>query len=198
MSENVLQRESEASYIVKGSTFKAFSIPAPNSSNFKIKHYELKMQFSDSSHICYAYRIKIDNRLDEFSSDDGEPKGSSGQPILNTLKRKNLVNSAIYVVRYFGGCKLGISGLINAYGTAARLVLENNSIIPMVLTKKMSITYQYEIQNKVEYILQKYEIIIIKTEFGSSIIAELEVENAKINILIETLISVSNGLVKID
>ena len=196
MQQNILQLGSEAKYITKGSIFISFSAPISNISDFKIKHDKLKNKYKDANHICYAYRIKIDNRLDEFSSDDGEPKGSSGKPILNTLKRERLINSAIYVIRYFGGNKLGISGLINAYGTVAKYAIENSIIEPWVLKKEMSITYQYEIQNKVEHIFKEFGIIIINSKFGSDIKIKLEVENSKIDMFIEKLVNISNGSIK--
>ena len=196
MSQNILQLGSEAKYTTKGSIFISFSAPISNIYDFKIKHDELKNKYKDANHICYAYRIKIDNRLDEFSSDDGEPKGSSGKPILNTLKRERLINSAIYVIRYFGGSKLGISGLINAYGTVAKYAIENSIIEPWVLKKELLITYQYEIQNKVEHIFKEFGIIIINSKFGSDIKIKLEVENSKIDMFIKKLVNISNGSIK--
>jgi uncharacterized YigZ family protein len=196
MQQNILQLGSEAKYIIKGSIFISFSAPISNISDFKVKHEELKNKYKDANNICYAYRVKIDNRLDEFSSDDGEPKGSSGQPILNTLKRERLINSAIYVIRYFGGNKLGISGLINAYGTVAKYAIENSIIEPWVLKKEMSIIYQYEIQNKVEHIFKEFGIIIINSKFGSDIKIKLEVENSKIDMFIKKLVNISNGSIK--
>ena len=119
MEEVTLSSKSEGRYNEKGSTFSALAIPVSDVAEVKTNLHQLKKQFPDASHICYGYRVKENDRLDEFATDAGEPKGSSGIPILNVLKRKHLVNVVIFVIRYFGGSKLGIPGLINAYGTAA-------------------------------------------------------------------------------
>ena len=119
MEEVTLSSKSEGRYNEKGSTYSALAIPVSDVAEVKTNLHQLKKQFPDASHICYGYRVKENDRLDEFATDAGEPKGSSGIPILNVLKRKHLVNVVIFVIRYFGGSKLGIPGLINAYGTAA-------------------------------------------------------------------------------
>ena len=95
----------------------------------------MKEDCPDASHICYAYRIKLGHRLDEFASDSGEPKGSAGQPILNALKRQNLINTGIFVIRYSGGTKLGIIGFIHAYGVAAVNAIKNARMKPWIEKK---------------------------------------------------------------
>mgnify|MGYP001256067422 CR=1 FL=1 len=197
MLQNILNLESESNYSIKGSTFKSFAIPISNILDFRAKHHELKKKYKDANHICYAYRIQLKDRIDEFSSDDGEPKGSSGPPILNILKKQKLINSAIYVIRYFGGTKLGISGLISAYGISAQSSLENSSIIPFILKKEMTITYQYAIQNKIDYIFKEFKINILKSEFGIDIKIKFEIEESKADRLIKKLVNVTNDSIKI-
>ena len=119
MSEFILAKPTTGEYKEKGSSFHAVSEPASSADHVKSILLTLKEQFPDASHICYAYRIKKDKSLDEFSSDAGEPKGSAGISILNVLKRNHIVNGVIFVIRYFGGTKLGVPGLLHAYGTAA-------------------------------------------------------------------------------
>ena len=116
----------------KSSSFYSVAQPVASINDFKSKLSNVKGEYPDASHVCYAYRIKMGDRLDEYYSDAGEPKGSAGKPILNTLKRNKLINSVIFVIRYFGGTKLGIPGLIHAYGTAAQEVI-GNAIIKQCL-----------------------------------------------------------------
>ena len=135
MLEYIVSLESKAIYSEKNHYLKLYWLPPFNIEDIKSKHNQLKNNFLDANHICYAYRIKIDNRLDEFSTDGGEPKGSSGVPILNTLKHNSLVNSVIFVIRYFGGTKLGISALINAYEKAFFTIIKKYSA-PLVIKIK--------------------------------------------------------------
>ena len=150
MQELTLSSKSEGRYNKKGSTFSALAIPVSNVAEVKINLHQLKEQYPDANHICYGYRIKEGDRVDEFSTDAGEPKGSSGIPILNILKRKYLVNVVIFVIRYFGGSKLGIPGLINAYGAAAENAINAGKLKTWVLYQQISICYNYDLQKKVD------------------------------------------------
>ena len=197
MPEFTLSSISEGKYNKKGSTFSAISIPVSSAAAIKNKLSELKEQFPDASHICYGYRIKEGERLDEFATDAGEPKGSSGLPILNVLKRNKIVDAVIFVVRYFGGSKLGIPGLINAYGTAAEGTIENAKVKKWVQLERISFVYNYDLQNKVDSILQKFKVNIIKSNFGESIQVELEIEVEKNEELSKELKEASNGTIRV-
>ena len=108
MPEFILAKPTKGEYKEKGSSFHAVSKPASSADHVKSILLTLKEQFPDASHICYAYRIKKDKSLDEFASDAGEPNGSAGIPILNVLKRNQIVNAIIFVIRYFGGTQRNI------------------------------------------------------------------------------------------
>ena len=197
MDEFTLSYKSEGKYHEKGSKFSALAIPVSNVTEVKENLQKLKEIFSDASHICYGYRIKEGERLDEFATDAGEPKGSSGLPILNVLKRNQIVDAVIFVARYFGGSKLGIPGLINAYGTAAEGTIENAKIKKWVQLERISFIYNYDLQNKVDSILQKYKVNIIKSDFGESIQVELEIDIGKNEELNKELKEVSNGTIRV-
>ena len=197
MEEFTLTSKSEGKYHEKGSIFSASAIPVPDVAEVKTNLHQLKEQFPDASHICYGYRIKVRGRLDEFSTDASEPKGSSGSPILNVLKRNQIVDAVIFIVRYFGGGKLGIPELINAYGTAAEKTIENTKVKKWVQLKRISFVYIYDLQNKVDSILQKFKVNIIKSNFGESIQVNLEVEVEKTEALAQELSAISNGAIRI-
>jgi len=197
MEEVTLSSKSEGKYNEKGSTFSALAIPLSDVAEVKKILHQLKKQFPDASHICYGYRVKENDRLDEFATDAGEPKGSSGIPILNVLKRKHLVNVVIFVIRYFGGSKLGIPGLINAYGTAAENAINAGKLKTWVLYQQIFIFYNYDLQNKVDSVLQKFKVKIINTNFGASIQVELEIEVEKNEELRKELKDVSNGTIRV-
>ena len=197
MEEVTLSSKSEGRYNEKGSTFSALAIPVSDVAEVKTNLQQLKEQFPDASHICYGYRVKENDRLDEFSTDAGEPKGSSGIPILNVLKRKHLVNVVIFVIRYFGGSKLGIPGLIHAYGRAAENAIEPGNLKKWILYQQISICYNYDLQKKVDSLLQQFAINIIKIEFGESIKTDMEVEVEKTEALAQDLCEISNGAIRI-
>jgi uncharacterized YigZ family protein len=197
MEEVTLSSKSEGRYNEKGSTFSALAIPVSDVAEVKTNLHQLKKQFPDASHICYGYRVKENDRLDEFATDAGEPKGSSGIPILNVLKRKHLVNVVIFVIRYFGDSKLGIPGLINAYGTAAEKTIKNAKVKKWVQLERISFVYNYDLQNKVDSVLQKFKVKIINTNFGASIQVELEIEVEKNEELRKELKDVSNGTIRV-
>ena len=197
MEEVTLSSKSEGRYNEKGSTFSALAIPVSDVAEVKTNLHQLKEQYPDANHICYGYRIKEGDRVDEFSTDAGEPKGSSGIPILNVLKRKHLVNVVIFVIRYFGGSKLGIPGLINAYGTAAENAIDAGKLKTWVLYQQISICYNYDLQKKVDSLLQQFTVNIIKIEFGESIKTDMEVEVEKTEALAQDLREISNGAIRI-
>ena len=161
MQELTLSSRSEGKYSEKGTTFTALTLPVASLSLVKNELNNLREHYPDANHICYGYRIKEGDRVDEFATDAGEPKGSSGIPILNVLKRNQLVNVVIFVIRYFGGSKLGIPGLINAYGTAAERTIENTKVKKLVQLERISFIYNYDLQNKVDSILQEFKVNII-------------------------------------
>ena len=197
MDEFTLSSKSKGKYSEKGSIFSALAIPVSAVAEVKTNLQQLKEQFPDASHICYGYRVKENDRLDEFATDAGEPKGSSGIPILNVLKRKQLVNVVIFVIRYFGGSKLGIPGLINAYGSAAERAIEKGSIQIWIQLERISFNYSYDLQNKVDSVMQKFKVKIIKSDFGESIQVKLEVDVGKAEALAQELSEISNGAIKV-
>ena len=197
MEEFTLYAKSKGKYSEKGSTFSALAIPVSDVVEIKTKLHQLKEQYSDASHICYGYRVKENDRLDEFATDAGEPKGSSGIPIINVLRRKHLVNVVIFVIRYFGGSKLGIPGLIHAYGRAAKNAIEPGNLKKWILYQQISICYNYDLQKKVDSLLQQFAINIIKIEFGESIKTDMEVDVKKIEALAQDLYEISNGAIRI-
>ena len=197
MQELTLSSQSEGKYSEKGSTFTALTLPVASLGQVKNELNNLREQYPDANHICYGYRITEGDRVDEFATDAGEPKGSSGLPILNVLKRNQIVDAVIFIVRYFGGSKLGIPGLINAYGTAAEKTIENAKVKKWIQLERISFIYNYDLQNRVDSVLQKFKVKIINTNFGEFIQVELEVEVEKNEELRKELKDVSNGTIRV-
>src|ERR1700748_2409758 len=116
----------------RGSRFIACAIPLPAVEDFKKRMEETRKAYPKATHYCFAYRIGTDNNTFR-SGDDGEPSGTAGKPILGQIDSKNLTNILVVVVRYFGGTLLGVPGLINAYKTAASLVLQVTPAVQQVI-----------------------------------------------------------------
>ena len=197
-TEYTLISSSNGMYTEKGSLFKSTSFPIKSFNEIKRIQGLLKKQFADASHLCYAYRLKSGDRLDEFSSDSGEPNGSAGIPILNVLKRKKLIDSAIIVLRYYGGKKLGIPGLIHAYGKAAEHSITAEKIRPWFKRVIIVLIFPFELHKKVEMIIKKYNARIKEQTYTNSIEIILEIKESIQKEIIYELKEISNGNITIN
>ncbi|TAF33043.1 MAG: YigZ family protein [Cytophagales bacterium] len=138
-----LKTPSEAQTREKGSKFMAFAMPIDNEEDLKKALEGLKKQYFDATHHCYAYTLGIENVV-QRANDDGEPAHSAGTPILNQIKAKNLSNTLVVVVRYYGGTKLGVSGLIQAYKNTAMMALESAMIQENLILKEVHVFAKFE------------------------------------------------------
>ena len=197
MSEFILAKPTTGEYKEKGSSFHAVSEPASSVDHVKYILLTLKEQFPDASHICYAYRIKKGKNMDEFASDAGEPNGSAGIPILNVLKRNQIVNAVIFVIRYFGGTKLGVPGLIHAYGTAAEDAIKDSESKPWLVEKRLLVTYPYKLEGVMKSILQKNQVVFIHEDFGENIALQLEIDVESTDEFIGSVKELSSGSAQI-
>ncbi|GAB4257513.1 MAG: YigZ family protein [Vicingaceae bacterium] len=144
--------KSEGIYKEKGSKFLAYAFPVKSEDEIINILESLKNEHPQSRHICYAYVLGA-NKERFRVNDDGEPSGTAGKQIYGQILSKDITNVLVAVVRYFGGTKLGVSGLINAYKEAANNALENNTISTVTLTNHYKIEFSYELRDKVKEIL---------------------------------------------
>lgn len=157
---------SQGVFKAKGSKFLSFAYPVETEGEVKVIIADLKKAYYDARHHCYAYILgSHGERYRE--NDDGEPSGTAGKPICGQLRSKQLTNTLVAVVRYFGGTKLGTSGLIEAYKTATLEALQNAQIIEKTILKKHKITFEYEQINAVMKIMKEFDLQIIEQDFGS-------------------------------
>lgn len=147
----------------RGSKFIAYTFPIETADDFKKRLQELKKEHTKAVHHCFAYRIGTDGN-NFRSSDDGEPGGTAGKPILGQIDSKQVTNIAIIVVRYFGGTLLGVPGLINAYKSAAALALQVTPVVQKQVETNYSIEFDYTRMNDVMMILKQYNCTIINQE----------------------------------
>ena len=164
-SYRTIQQSSEGSYKEKGSKFLGFAFPVQSEGEVKQKITDLKKKFFDARHHCYAYMLGAD-KMKHRAFDDGEPNHSAGDPILGQIRSKNLTNVLVVVVRYFGGVKLGVGGLISAYKMAAENALNNSRVIEEEVLKKYFIFYPYVSSPDVMKLIKEYELEITNQFFG--------------------------------
>ncbi|MDC9723893.1 MAG: YigZ family protein [Urechidicola sp.] len=138
----------------KGSKFYGYAFPVSNEIQVKEFIDELKSQHHKARHWCYAWRIGAET-IRFRANDDGEPSNSAGQPILGQLISFDVTNILVVVVRYFGGTKLGVGGLITAYKTSAKLVLETAKIVEKTIDISYILTFEYEFLDKVMRIIKE-------------------------------------------
>ncbi|MEM0998596.1 MAG: YigZ family protein [Bacteroidota bacterium] len=157
---------SEGIYKEKGSRFYAFAAPVTTVAAAEAHVAEIGKKYHDARHVCYAYRLGPSGEPWR-ANDDGEPAHSAGDPILNELKSRALSDAVIAVVRYFGGTKLGVGGLIRAYGTAAADALDHNTSQPVLLTERVRIRFPYALTSEVNRIAHRFALKPAEADYGA-------------------------------
>lgn len=165
---------SESVFRDRGSKFIGIVIPVNSEIDIKAELEQIRKKYYDATHHCYAFRLNADKSVYR-SNDDGEPSGTAGKPILGQIQSKDLTNVLIVVVRYYGGTKLGVSGLINAYKTAARDAIEVNLIIEKTVQDIYEIQFEYSQMNEVMKCLKDSNITLISQQFDNHCLIEFSV-----------------------
>jgi uncharacterized YigZ family protein len=168
---NTIEQEAVAEFKDRGSRFIGYVYPVQTPGDFKARLQQLKAEHPKAVHYCFAYRLGNDGNIFRVS-DDGEPSGSAGRPILGQIDSKNLTNVLVVVVRYFGGTLLGVPGLINAYKTTASLALQ---VLPMVrkeVLQHFRLQFDYTRMNDVMRLVRQMRGQVIKNE--SSLFSAIE------------------------
>ncbi|MFD3002517.1 IMPACT family protein [Pontibacter toksunensis] len=169
-----IEAPAEGLYKEKGSKFIGLAYPVYTEEEVKETMAELKKQYYDARHHCYAYSLGADKGRFR-ANDDGEPNHSAGDPILGQIRSADLSNILIVVIRYFGGTKLGVSGLINAYKTAAADALENATIVEKHETVLLQVHYAYPQMNEVMSLVKEYDLNVRDQHFELDCRLKLEV-----------------------
>jgi len=158
-----IESNAVAEYKDRGSRFLAHSFPIKEAVNLKKHLQQLKTEHPKAVHYCFAYRIGTDGN-NFRSSDNGEPAGTAGKPILGQIDSKNLTDTLIIVVRYFGGTLLGVPGLINAYKTSSSLVLQCTPVVQKAIEANYELQFNYTEINEVMRIIKQYNCTVHKNE----------------------------------
>ena len=171
---------SEGFFKDRGSKFYAFAFPVSKEEDVTKHRAALRKKYHDARHHVYAFHLGVKQPVYR-SSDDGEPSNSSGPPILGQIKSYELTDILIVVIRYFGGTKLGIPGLINAYKTAAADALNNAKIIEKTISEKLCFSFDYPVMNDIMRITKDDDIKIDKQEFLETCYMELSIKISKVD-----------------
>lgn len=158
---------SEGIYKEKGSKFIAFAVPCYNEKEAKEYLDSWRKEHYQSRHVCYAYRFGVDQKVFR-ANDDGEPNNSAGAPILGQIQSFDLSNVLIGVVRYFGGTKLGVGGLIHAYKTAAKEAIENGEICELEVFDWIRVNFEYSAMPNVMNLLKQHNLVMKDQVFEDS------------------------------
>jgi uncharacterized YigZ family protein len=175
-----IEGPAEGIYREKGSKFLAFAYPVSGEEDIRKRIEELRKQFHDARHHCYAWRLGAD--MDSYRvNDDGEPSGSAGQPIFGQIRSRNLTQVLVVVVRYFGGTLLGVGGLIHAYRSAAEEALENARIIQMKVEVELELDFGYAEMSSVMRTIREFALNIKEQQFGTGCFMILSVWKRRVN-----------------
>jgi len=156
----------ESALKIKGSRFLGFAAPAAGREEAEATLAALRKRFFDATHHCYAWRLGSGTGENSRFSDDGEPSGTAGKPILQVINGRDLTNLILVVVRYFGGTKLGTGGLVRAYSDAAALTLDQTVIRQVWWTRSLEFQLGYDHLSTVMKLIDRHEGVIEGTEYG--------------------------------
>lgn len=164
----------EGSYKEKGSRFLAFAYPVSSEAEIKEKIASLKTRYFDARHHCYAWMLGPEKKHFR-ANDDGEPSHSAGDPILGQLRTMKLTNVLIVVVRYFGGVKLGVGGLISAYRSATEEALRNATLVEKEVCEVSTISFPYTSTTDVMRLVKDFELRIVLQDFSEGCSIQVEI-----------------------
>ncbi|GAA4310926.1 YigZ family protein [Mucilaginibacter gynuensis] len=175
-----IQKPAEGIFRDRGSKFLAFAYPITSDKEIKDLVAALKSAHPKANHHCWAMRLSPDRSVFRVN-DDGEPSGTAGRPILNTLLSHNLTNILVVVVRYFGGTLLGVPGLINAYKAATEEAIKEAAIIEKTVNDFYTIGFDYLQMNDIMRIIKEDDLTIIEQQFDNDCTITLSIRQSAVN-----------------
>jgi YigZ family protein len=180
-----IRDSSTAEIIEKKSRFIANAYHVDSREEAENKINELKKKYFDAKHNCFAFSIIDENdNLLEKSSDDGEPSGTAGAPILNVIRKNNLHNILIVVTRYFGGILLGTGGLTRVYSSSTEMCIQNSKLICQAKGSCVEVEISYSDNEKFKYYCEKNNIKIVDSQYSESILYKIEINDEEYQELI--------------
>ena len=182
-----IKEASSGLYKEKGSKFLAFAFPVASEEDIKGHLADLRKKYFDARHHCYAYALGKNQQVYR-ANDDGEPNHSAGDPILGQIRSKGISDVLVVVIRYFGGTKLGVGGLITAYKTATQEALDQAELVEKLVTEDAEFLFTYEAMNEVMRIVKEYEPQVIHQEFNLQCRLHLRMRSKQAPVIMEKLL----------
>lgn len=196
MNYYTISKPANASFIEKRSEFIGYIAPVKTNDEAVDFVNSIKAMHRKAKHNVYAYILRNDN-ISRYS-DDGEPQGTAGVPVLDVLQKRGLTDICAVVTRYFGGILLGGGGLVRAYSHAASLACDAAHIMNMCLCRRLKIKTDYGMYGKISYILPNYDTITVNSDFGTEVTLEILVLSEKKNALLKDITEITNGSADVD
>lgn len=176
--KTIASPSTEILYKEKNSKFFGYTFPISSEEEIKSHIYNLRKKHFGAGHFCFAYQLGIDT-IYLRTNDDGEPSNSAGIPIYGQIQSFGLTNVLVVVVRYFGGVKLGVGGLISAYKTAAQMAIEESEIVEKTIYTHFLVSFDYKNMNKVMRIIKEKNLEIISQQMEEN--CQIEIATRKKN-----------------
>ncbi|MDR2293511.1 MAG: YigZ family protein [Prevotellaceae bacterium] len=186
-----IESQTTGIYKEKGSKFLSFACPVYSENEIKLIIAQIKKEYFDARHHCYAYRLGISGEIFRVN-DDGEPSGTAGRPIYGQMLSFDVTNILIVVVRYFGGTKLGTSGLINAYKTAAADALKNAKITEQTEQQIVSLRFCYSAINNIMKLVKDEKIEILEKITELDCCMKIKIDKSKMAMILEKLLKIES------
>jgi uncharacterized YigZ family protein len=197
MKENdtyiTISNKSEGLYKEKGSKFIALAFPISNEDGVKEILQGLRKEYHDARHHCYAYILGFKGE-NWRANDDGEPSSTAGKPIHGQIVSRNLTNVLVVVIRYFGGTKLGVSGLINAYRTAASEALNNAEMVTKTVNDTYRVNFAYPAMNEVMKLVKDEDLKILDQHFDTNCSVTISVRQMKTEMVLERIGKIDSAI----
>ncbi len=174
-----IEEDVETEVVEKKSKFIANLIYVDTIEKAELIIKNMKKKYFDARHNCIAYRVIENGRIIEKSSDDGEPSGTAGAPMLTILQKNNLANVLVVVTRYFGGILLGTGGLVRAYSESTLKAIEEATKIEKILGEELKVTLDYNHFENFKYYCKNNKITIINSQYTENVVCKIELEEEK-------------------
>ena len=187
-----LMKRADDEFIVNKSRFIGHAKPVETEEEALAFLAEMREKYADATHNCYAYIIGPNMGVMRYS-DDGEPGGTAGMPIIEVMKARGVVNCAVVVTRYFGGVLLGAGGLVRAYAQGSKTALDAAGVVVMEKSVRYMVEVDYSTWQRLEYFLRSAPVIIEHNEFGASVVCTLMVRKSDAEQLIDEITRVTDG-----
>ncbi len=194
MSEHQLLQEGHSEVIEKKSRFIGRALPIESEQQAQEILKEIRKQYYDARHVCYAFQVDQITR----SSDDGEPSGTAGRPILDMIGYAGLKNVLVVVTRYFGGVLLGTGGLTRAYGQTAKEAIEAAPQMEILSGRKIDLVCDYNDYGKVDYLVRQKNIPVHSSDFGAEVTFSVMLEEENYEAFVKEVTDLTGGRTKID